>query len=309
MLNGLEGLGQKGPHLHALRRNNSTHVIRKITVSARSNKDGKDKGDSQGKADFSAYWSLKIREFFSNRKKVLEDMERKGVQEPELVRKLQAQLEEEMEGMRAQQEEERKALKLKMAAQKELEIQKARDSGITDEQMDALAAQDKSYGEHDVKNAREEMRKSAVSGLAVNMMRARQLIKAALLAPITLALSIQKQWSALFQSQRYENFLLSEGEKIWYWRNRTENERWFWELVFWDRLLFPFICAYTYQQLVPNHLIWAVVVPATFILFQSGELPGPWGVEFWYIAYFGFYQKCWPEVSSWLATIARPWTF
>ena len=36
---------------------------------------------------------------------------------------------------------------------------------------------------------------------------------------------------------RYENFLMSEGERIWYWRNRTENERWFWEVFFWDRLV------------------------------------------------------------------------
>ncbi len=37
---------------------------------------------------------------------------------------------------------------------------------------------------------------------------------------------------------RYENFLMAEGERIWYWRNRTENERWFWEIFVWDRLIF-----------------------------------------------------------------------
>ncbi len=37
---------------------------------------------------------------------------------------------------------------------------------------------------------------------------------------------------------RYEWFLMSEGEKLWYWRNRMENERWFWEVFLWDRVLF-----------------------------------------------------------------------
>lgn len=37
---------------------------------------------------------------------------------------------------------------------------------------------------------------------------------------------------------RYENFLMAEGERIWYWRNRSENERWFWEIAFWDKLAF-----------------------------------------------------------------------
>ncbi len=39
-------------------------------------------------------------------------------------------------------------------------------------------------------------------------------------------------------SRRYENFLMSEGERMWYWRNRMENERWFWVVLVWDRLLF-----------------------------------------------------------------------
>ena len=31
---------------------------------------------------------------------------------------------------------------------------------------------------------------------------------------------------------------MSEGERIWAWRNRSENERWFWEVFAWDRLIF-----------------------------------------------------------------------
>jgi hypothetical protein len=36
----------------------------------------------------------------------------------------------------------------------------------------------------------------------------------------------------------YEMFLMGEGERVWFWRNRMENERWFWEIFAWDRLLF-----------------------------------------------------------------------
>jgi hypothetical protein len=36
---------------------------------------------------------------------------------------------------------------------------------------------------------------------------------------------------------RYENFLMAEGERVWYWRNRQENERWFWETMFFDRIV------------------------------------------------------------------------
>lgn len=39
-------------------------------------------------------------------------------------------------------------------------------------------------------------------------------------------------------------FLMAEGERIWYWRNRTENERWFWDIFAWDRLLFRECCLF-----------------------------------------------------------------
>ena len=123
---------------------------------------------------------------------------------------------------------------------------------------------------------------------------------------------------------------MAEGERIWYWRNRTENERWFWEIAFWDKLafrkfespliytpIFPFevniiaifhyaalICTVAYEYLVPNHFIWAVIVPATLIFIQSGSLPSPKGLEFWAIAYFGFYLKCWPDFAAMLGSVA-----
>lgn len=30
---------------------------------------------------------------------------------------------------------------------------------------------------------------------------------------------------------------MAEGERVWYWRNRQENERWFWETMFFDRIV------------------------------------------------------------------------
>lgn len=47
---------------------------------------------------------------------------------------------------------------------------------------------------------------------------------------------------------------------------------------------------------MPNHLVWAVVVPALFIIWQTGRLLTPFNLEFWLIAYFGLYKKCWGDV-------------
>lgn len=56
-----------------------------------------------------------------------------------------------------------------------------------------------------------------------------------------------------------------------------------------------------YQYIVPNHLVWVLVVPFMFIMWQTGEFPGPFTMEFWLIMYFGVYKKCWGDVT----TIAR----
>lgn len=156
-------------------------------------------------------------------------------------------------------------------------------------------------------------------------------------------------------------FLMAEGERIWFWRNRTENERWFWDIFAWDRLIFrewrcnsglaaargqsaggpagrhrargvcaractlarpsacgpaaprpplaphcppattaccraAILCTVAYQYIVPNHLLWVVVVPMVFIMWQTGRIPGPLDLEFWLIMYFGVYKKCWADV-------------
>lgn len=60
-----------------------------------------------------------------------------------------------------------------------------------------------------------------------------------------------------------------------------------------------------YEYIVPNNLVWAVVVPFCLILIQTGEMPTPFTLEFWLIAYFGFYLKCWPEVAGTLGALLR----
>jgi hypothetical protein len=46
---------------------------------------------TQGKADFSAYWSLKFREFFSKRRQYLE-LTRKRQEPPEIFKKIDEQI-------------------------------------------------------------------------------------------------------------------------------------------------------------------------------------------------------------------------
>jgi hypothetical protein len=40
-----------------------------------------------------------------------------------------------------------------------------------------------------------------------------------------------------------------------------------------------------YEYIVPNNLLWAVVVPAVFLAWQTGSVPGPMNMEFWLIGW------------------------
>jgi hypothetical protein len=71
--------------------------------------------------------------------------------------------------------------------------------------------------------------------MALTAVQLRAAVKAVLLAPFTLPAALAARWQALFAGSSYENFLMSEGEQVWAWRNRTENERWFWEVLAVDR--------------------------------------------------------------------------
>lgn len=79
----------------------------RVVAAASSGADpppSKEDRDKQGKADFSAYWSLKFRQFFSKRRQYLE-LTRKRQEPPEIFQKIDEQIrvqEEKLEAARMQ---------------------------------------------------------------------------------------------------------------------------------------------------------------------------------------------------------------
>eukprot|EP00798_Chlamydomonas_sp_ICE-L_P023720 gene23720-9271_t len=326
-----------------------------IVRHAKKKEGSKDDDDANAnKADFSAYWALKIKNLFSQRRRYLDgaDEKFKSGKLPEIFTKLERiqaadekskseklrEISTKLERILAADDKAKsgklpeiftKLEIIQAANQRQLDkIQKAKlDAqrkflGVAADKVDEIIADGQKKAKpweflvggkplelldpgsprlivnDDVDKAREQMRTSAVFNIGLILERSRSWMQAVLMAPIILAKSIQQSWSATFTSERYENFMMAEGERIWFWRNRTENERWFWEIHFWDQMLFPIICTIAYEYLCPNHIIWAVAVPLTFIAHQSGSLPGLMDLEFWLIAYFGLYKKCWGDVMA-----------
>lgn len=282
--------------------------------SSKGKEGGKDGGDKANvrKADFAAYWSLKIKELFANRRKFIEEAERRGMPTPEMVKKLdmradkmQAELdilELESSKLEAIRREENRVKNQESAAQAEVML--SSNAFFKDERQPLSPEEENLLAEKDIDRARSSLRAASIYGLAMNLHRARELIKSILLSPLHLLSSISKRWNDMFNSQSYENFLMAEGERIWYWRNRSENERWFWEVILIERFVIPLVCAVAYEYLVPNNFIWAVIVPLSLIYLQSNRLPGITNIEFWLIGYFGFYQKCLPGLISSLRSTA-----
>ncbi len=143
--------------------------------------------------------------------------------------------------------------------------------------------------------------------VALGVVQLRAALRMLVLLPFTLPAKLAVRWRALFAGPRYDNFLLAEGERIWAWRNRMENERWFWEVFFWDRMLAPMLWGVAYQAIVPNNFAWAVLVPLSFIIWQNGKPPGLLSMELWIIAVFGLYGKCWDQVQ-WAAAALLKWS-
>ncbi|KAF5829447.1 hypothetical protein DUNSADRAFT_16071 [Dunaliella salina] len=268
-------------------------------------------------ADFSAYWSNKVRSFFSQRRAYLDAAESAaGGKEPESLKRLNESIEQQQQALSQAQQAERDARlaqagPLLDADQKASE--KARNllsplgrllfpQGVPD--VKPLAPEDQA--ELDIQRARAYLQSPQAKGVGLTYHRVSKILRDTLMLPFTLCAVAWKAWHETFQSQRYEMFLMAEGERIWYWRNRTENERWFWDIFAWDRLIFPIICTVAYQYIVPNNLIWVVVVPMVFIMWQSGRVPGPFNLEFWLIAYFGVYKKCWGDIL-WAARALFQW--
>jgi len=73
-----------------------------------------------------------------------------------------------------------------------------------------------------------------------------------------------------------------------------------------SRLLIPVAWTICYQMVVPNNLIWSVLVPLCFITWQDGRVPGPGQLEWWLIMVIGLYMKCWGQVC-WLAALFMQW--
>ena len=59
------------------------------------------------------------------------------------------------------------------------------------------------------------------------------------------------------------------------------------------------------MYIVPNNFLWGVMVPLTFIYWQTGALPALVSLEGLLIAYLGFWQKSWPQVAGCLAAVMQ----
>ncbi|KAG2498477.1 hypothetical protein HYH03_003730 [Edaphochlamys debaryana] len=240
------------------------------------------------KADFSAKWALRVKNFFSSRRKYL-DAADKGGSEDAGEKAFKAEI----------AAEEAKLLEMResIIATRVAELEKDIAEGPPREGLVA----------GDIARARLDLQTSPLARVSLAVVRVQSLLRALVLLPFTLVAAAMRGWQELFKSKSYENFLMSEGERIWYWRNRTENERWFWEVFVWDRLLFPILVIVCYEFIVPNHFLWSVVAPVALLCWLSGRLATPDTPEFWLLAYFGFYRKAWPELAAWLGTnVAAP---
>lgn len=159
----------------------------------------------------------------------------------------------------------------------------------------------------DLDAARAALQSPVTKAAAIAPLQLRAAARAAVAAPLAVPAALLARWRGLFADRRYEAFLLSEGERVWYWRNRTENERWFWEVFAFDRFLVPAAWILGYLYLVPDNLIWAVIVPFVVLFWQDGRLPSPRNMEWWLIMIFGFYGKCWHQVVGLLSLVLRWW--
>jgi hypothetical protein len=155
----------------------------------------------------------------------------------------------------------------------------------------------------DVRGALGQLQRTRTKVLTLTPLQLRAAAKALVMLPLTLPAAAYRAWQETFASQRYENFLMAEGERVWYWRNRTENERWFWEEFFMQRMLVPAAWTVCYLAVVPNNLIWAVLVPFVLITWQNGAPPHPGNMEWWLIMVLGLYGKCWDQVLQLLSMV------
>lgn len=89
------GLSQPKPAAPILPRpaRGSRHLLR-TAAAKKDDQPSREDRSNPNKADFSAYWSLKFKEFFSKRRQYL-DLARKRQEPPEYVKKLDAQIKQQ----------------------------------------------------------------------------------------------------------------------------------------------------------------------------------------------------------------------
>jgi len=189
---------------------------------------------------------------------------------------------------------------VEQASQEDLDqLQRDLDAGRVMTQRQRLEA--------DLDAARGQLQSPLVKVFAITALQLRAAARAVATAPFTLPAAALAAWQEMFARQRYESFLMAEGERVWFWRNRTENERWFWEVFFFDRLFIPVAFMLSYLYLVPNNMIWAVAVPLLVLFWQDGRLPTPLNLYWWLIMVFGLYGKCWHQVTAFASMLLQWW--
>eukprot|EP00879_Flechtneria_rotunda_P004925 GHRR01005199.1.p1 GENE.GHRR01005199.1~~GHRR01005199.1.p1 ORF type:complete len:302 (+),score=81.01 GHRR01005199.1:600-1505(+) len=262
-----------------------------VTRASKDDQPSREDRSNPNKADFSAYWSLKFREFFSKRRQYLQ-LARKRQEPPEIIKQLDEQIKQQEDKLEAARQQRR--------------LQRLEHISQNPELQQKAVKQDQQLLE-DIARAREQLHQPRLKLLHLTAVQLRQALRTFLMLPFTVPAKLSARWQAMFASQSYENFLMSEGERIWAFRNRMENERWFWEVFAVDRLLVPVAWTICYQIVVPDSLIWSVVVPVCFITWQNGRLPTPANLEWWLIMFFGLYWKCWDQVCGILALLFKWW--
>jgi len=127
-------------------------------------------------------------------------------------------------------------------------------------------------------------------------------------APVSLPVALWRRWRAIFQGQSYAYFLDQEAMRMWYWRNRVENERWFWEIYFWDRMLIPTLWTLVYVAAAPANLLWCALIPLLMLAWRDGRMHGPKDWEWWLLMVFGVFGKCRGQIAD-LVRTSLSWGF
>ena len=275
---------------------------------AKKGKSAADDKADPNKADFSAYWSLRFREFFSGRRGYLE-LARRRQEPPEAGQRVDAQIAEAGEKLdaatQAARDRKRAAFEAEALAEAAAVAEQLANDPAAAARLAAEAPTSRERIAADADAARRVLHSPAVKYAAIPALQLRALAAAIVRAPLTIPGAALAAWRRALSKQRYEAFLLAEGERVWYWRNRTENERWFWEVFLFDRLLIPVGFTLAYLYLVPDNLLWAVAVPLLALYWQDGRLPTPANLLWWVIMVFGLYGKCWHQVTAVAAALFR----